>query len=264
LSEPVDPRFERSRDWPGRASSDRAASSRRGRPDLARRYHGRPRMRVSLALIGILLGLSGCSASDDGNGSQKVNGSVHVAAGKPAAAAETVNGNIVIADDAAVTVASTVNGAVHLGAHGTANALNTINGSITVGSGAHVAQGAESVNGGMTVHTDAEVLGAVKNVNGKIELTGAHVAGGIKTVNGDISIMGPSHVEGGIFVRKKDSGFIHFGDNVPRIVIGPGATVQGDLRFEREVTLYVSDRATIGPVTGATPIRFTGDTPPAG
>jgi len=49
---------------------------------------------------------------------------------------------------------------------------------------------------------------------------------------------------------------------VPRIVIGPGATVQGDLRFERTVQLYVSDKATIGTVTGATAIAFSGDAPP--
>jgi hypothetical protein len=40
--------------------------------------------------------------------------------------------------------------------------------------------------------------------------------------------------------------------------------VQGDLRFEREVKLYVSDKETIGPVMGATPIPFAGDTAPAG
>jgi hypothetical protein len=34
------------------------------------------------------------------------------------------------------------------------------------------------------------------------------------------------------------------------------------LRFERTVKLYVSDKATIGTVTGATPIPFAGDTPP--
>ena len=48
------------------------------------------------------------------------------------------------------------------------------------------------------------------------------------------------------------------------IEIGPGASVQGPLRFEGGVKRYVSDRATIGPVTGATPIPFSGDTPPAG
>jgi hypothetical protein len=45
-------------------------------------------------------------------------------------------------------------------------------------------------------------------------------------------------------------------------VIGPGAAVKGTLRFKREVKLYVSDRATIGPVEGATAIKFTGDRPP--
>ena len=48
----------------------------------------------------------------------------------------------------------------------------------------------------------------------------------------------------------------------PSIIIGPGATVQGELRFERKVRLFVSDRATIGTVTGATAVSFTGDNPP--
>jgi hypothetical protein len=43
---------------------------------------------------------------------------------------------------------------------------------------------------------------------------------------------------------------------------GPGSTVDGDLRFERPVQLYVSDRATVGPVAGATAVRFAGDAPP--
>jgi hypothetical protein len=141
--------------------------------------------------------------------------------------------------------------------------LNTVNGNITVGAGAHVAKQAETVNGGLSLRDGAEVLGTLGNVNGKIELAAAHVAGGIKTTNGDIMIYGPSHVEGGILVQRAN-GLIHFGSSVPRIEIGPGATVQGNLRFEREVKLYVSDKATIGPVTGATPLPFTGDTPPAG
>jgi hypothetical protein len=44
-------------------------------------------------------------------------------------------------------------------------------------------------------------------------------------------------------------------------VIGPGAVVKGELRFEREVRLYVSDTATIGNVVGATPVKFSGDRP---
>jgi hypothetical protein len=113
---------------------------------------------------------------------------------------------------------------------------------------------------------------ALKKINGSVHVTAGmapqaaetvNVAGGIKTVAGDIAIHGASHVEGGILIEKTTQ-LIHFGSGVPRIEIGPGATVQGDLRFEREVKLYVSDKATIGPVTGAIPIPFSGDTAPAG
>jgi len=108
----------------------------------------------------------------------------------------------------------------------------------------------------------AEIMGSLVNVNGKISLTAAHVGGGIKTVTGSISITGASHVEGGIVVEKAPRSLFSMDSDVPRIVIGPGATVQGALRFERKVDLFVSDKATIGPVTGATPVTFTGDTPP--
>jgi hypothetical protein len=87
------------------------------------------------------------------------------------------------------------------------------------------------------------------------------VGGGLETVNGDISLRGTSRIEGGILVRKPEFSLFHWESSGPRIVIGPGATVAGSLRFEREVRLYVSDRATIGPVTGATPIRFAGESP---
>jgi hypothetical protein len=82
------------------------------------------------------------------------------------------------------------------------------------------------------------------------------------TINGGMDIGGASHVEGGILVEKPSGELIQMSHDVPRIVIGPGATVQGDLRFERTVQLYVSDKATIGAVTGATPIPFSGDAPP--
>ena len=45
------------------------------------------------------------------------------------------------------------------------------------------------------------------------------------------------------------------------VVIGPGAVVKGTLKFQREVKLYVSDRATIGPVEGATVNKFSGEHP---
>ena len=215
------------------------------------------RRSLLLSLCTALTGVAGLAACGENNG---VNGSVHVAAGTVAASAHTVNGSIHIDDNATVTSAGTVNGNVHLGAHATATSLNTVNGSISLGEGAHASGGVDTVNGEIALNDSADAGGGISNVNGKIKVTSAHVAGGIHTVNGNITITGASRVEGGILV-KKPSGNL-FSNDDPIIIIGPGASVQGDLRFERKVRLYVSDKATIGTVTGATPLTFSGDTPP--
>ncbi len=212
--------------------------------------------------LAVMVALSGCGGSGDGDESNKVNGSIDVPAGKPPGAVATVNGSIHIADNATITSATTVNGSVHLGDHATATSLSSVNGSITLGTGAHASGSVNSVNGELTLGDGADLSGSLSNVNGKITLTAAHVGGGIKTVNGGMNIGGASHVENGILVEKPGSELVQIVSNVPRIVIGPGATVQGDLRFERTVQLYVSDKATIGKVTGATAIPFTGDAPP--
>jgi hypothetical protein len=46
------------------------------------------------------------------------------------------------------------------------------------------------------------------------------------------------------------------------VVIGPNAVVDGPLVFERTVELHVHATARTGAITGATALRFTGDTPP--
>jgi DUF4097 and DUF4098 domain-containing protein YvlB len=230
-------------------------------PTLGGRNARRARVRVFLSTLALLV-LAACSESSDGDASTKINGSIHVPVGKQAGAVATVNGSIHIDDGATVTSATTVNGSVHLGDHATATALNSVNGSIVLGTGAHVSGSASSVNGELSMGDGAEISGSLTNVNGKITLNAAHVGGGIKTVNGSMNINGASHVEGGILVEKPSSDLLQMVRDVPRIVIGPGATVQGDLRFERTVQLFVSDKATIGTVTGATPVRFSGDAPP--
>jgi hypothetical protein len=213
-----------------------------------------------IASMAAILALSACDISVDGDGATKVNGSVHIPAGKAAEDARTVNGSIHIDDNATVASATTVNGSIRLGDHASAASAKTVNGAITLGAGSHVSQSAGSVNGDLTLADGSEVAGHLTNVNGKIGLTAAHVGGGIKTVNGSITIQGASHVEGGIMVDKPSG--IMFNSDDPVIIIGPGAVVQGDLRFERKVKLYVSDKATIGAVTGATAVTFSGDSPP--
>jgi DUF4097 and DUF4098 domain-containing protein YvlB len=209
--------------------------------------------------------LTACGINSDvtatASGANTVNGSIDVPAGLHSGAVGTVNGSIHIGDNATVASAGTVNGSIELGAHAAADSLSTVNGGVTLGDGARVARAVTTVNGSMKLKSGAEVTGRVSNVNGQIALTDAHVAGGLRTVAGDIDITGASHVEGGIVVEKS-TGWLNWDPRKPRIVIGPGAVVEGPLRFEREVRLYVSDKATVGPISGTTAIAFSGAQPP--
>ena len=209
--------------------------------------------------------LAACEVGGDviatASGASTVNGSVQVPEGLQSGAVSTVNGSIHIGDHATVAAASTVNGGIDLGAHSSADALTTVNGGITLDNAAHVARAVDTVNGGLTLKSGADVGGGARNVNGSIVLTGAHVAGGLRTVGGDIDIADGSHVEGGILVEKS-TGWFNWNPRKPRVVIGPNSVVQGDLRFERDVELYVSDKATTGPIIGAKAIRFSGAKPP--
>jgi DUF4097 and DUF4098 domain-containing protein YvlB len=226
-------------------------------------------MKRELTLVAVLGAVSlaaGCSFGGGGDvvatqsGASTVNGSIQVPAGLHSGAVGTVNGSIHIGDNATVASASTVNGGIDMGAHASADSLSTVNGGVTVDTGGRVARQITTVNGGLTLKNGADVGGALGNVNGPIVLTAAHVGGGLRTVSGDINVIDGSHVEGGILVEKT-TGWFNWNPRKPRIVIGPNAVVQGDLRFERDVDLYVSDKATTGPVIGATAVRFSGDKP---
>ena len=213
---------------------------------------------VAVAIAsGLLVAASAC-ASDSYN---TINGSVHVPAGRPAEAASTINGSVTIDEGAAVDSVGTVNGGIHVGARATAKSLTTVNGSIMVSEAAHTAH-IKSVNGSLTINEGAEVDGGLTTVNGKIGVNAAHIAGRISNVQGDISILGAARVDGGILVEKQHGFTIPVHSVDPTIIIGPGAQVLGELRFERKVNLFVSDRATIGTVTGATAVTFSGDNPP--
>jgi DUF4097 and DUF4098 domain-containing protein YvlB len=213
----------------------------------------------------LALSLCGVAAAKDGD-IDKVNGSINVGEHETAGALSTVNGGIRLSAGATASSAETVNGGIHLGRDARLNSAETVNGGVTLDEGAHVAQTVETVNGGISLAAGAEVGGQVENVNGGIRLNAAHVGGAIKTVGGDIDIGANSRVDGGLLIEKSNTGWFNWGsgsEKKPRVVIGPKAVVSGTLVFRREVDLLVSDSATIGPVDGATPVKFSGDTPPA-
>ena len=209
----------------------------------------------------MLVALPLASLADDDD-IEKVNGSIDIAADQKAGDLSTVNGSIRIKAGAIVEEAETVNGSIALGERGAAESLETVNGTIKMETDARVTESVHTVNGSVTLGRNADVKGGIRTVNGDIRLDAAHVAGGIRTQEGDIEVGGGSRVEGGIHVEKKSGGFsISLFKSTPRIVIGPGAVVQGELTFEREVELFVSETATVGPIKGATPVRFSGPEP---
>jgi DUF4097 and DUF4098 domain-containing protein YvlB len=218
-------------------------------------------MRTKPLFIAIAFGMlivAGCDA--DGNGLDKVNGSVNVKDGAHAGNASTVNGSIDIGRDAVIANADTVNGAITLGERAHAVSLETVNGGIELESAADVARDASTVNGSLQLASGSHVGGKLENVNGGIRLDHATVDGGVATLNGDVTIGSGSIVRGGLHVQKNHGFSISFDSRKPRIVIASGAEVDGTLQFDREVDLFVAPDAKIGKVVGATPQPYTGKT----
>ena len=193
-----------------------------------------------------------------------VNGGIRIGDGARLRNAETVNGGIRGGDGLQAEDMETVNGGINLGARAQVDTLTTVNGGIRLGTDARVGRHIESVSGGVFVDRGGRVGGNVGTVNGAIGLVDTDLGGGIETVNGDITVGVGSHVKGGIRIEKpKGNWGVRWGKpKVPRIVIGPDAVVDGELVFEREVTLYVHQSARIGNVSGATAQRYSTPTPP--
>jgi len=195
---------------------------------------------------------------------QTVNGSIRIDGGVVAKDVETVNGSIDVGDRASIDALHTVNGSISLGQGATASKIDTVNGRMTLDEGARVKGSVSATNGSATLARNAEIGGGFSNVNGRVALSAARIQGGIKTTNGDILVGADSSVAGGILIEKPSVPGHNWGRHQkPRVVIGPNATVTGAIRAEQEIDLYVSNRATIGTVTGAKAILFTGEEPSA-
>ena len=160
----------------------------------------------------------------------------------------------------------TVNGSVSIGSDVSAGSLETVNGSISLGEKSTAAGAVEAVNGRIQLAKGSEVTEDVSNVNGDISLVGSEVGGDLSTVNGDVALSDGAVLKGDLIVEEPSSwGWSSKKSRTPEIVIGPGSRVEGVLRLEREVKLFISESAEVGGVEGVMSmddaVRFSGDRP---
>ena len=212
-----------------------------------------------LLALGLVLVANPAWAGED---ISKVNGRIVVEAGRQCGDLNTVNGRIDVGQGARAEHVKTVNGRIVVGARAQTLGLSTVNGDIEIGPHVTVDGRIRTVNGSVFVDRSSEVSGDVQTTNGSIGLIETQLKGGIDTVNGDITVGVGSHVSGGITLHKLGFSLSYRQARKPRVVIGPYAVVDGDLRFDREVTLYVQRTAKIGSVSGATVQRFDGKVAP--
>ncbi|HEX2139267.1 MAG TPA: hypothetical protein VHG33_06100 [Woeseiaceae bacterium] len=204
-------------------------------------------------------------AGSESGGESTVNGSIDVGSDAIVnGALETVNGSIRIERNAQVGNVETVNGRIRLAAGVTAEEVASVNGSISLDEQA-TADSVSVVNGKIRLEPGAQVASGVGNVNGEVVITGAEIGGDLSTVNGDVTLTENARLRGNLVVEEPD-GLNWNGDRrEPRIVIGPGARVDGEIVLEHEVELFISETAEVGGVTGVMSmddaVRFSGDRP---
>jgi len=207
------------------------------------------------------------SAGSESGGESSVNGSITVGDGAVVTGAlSTVNGSIRVGDNAQVEAVETVNGSLKISSGVTSEGLSTVNGAIGVGADTAVDGAIEAVNGRISLDNGSSVSGNVENVNGEISLAGSEIGGDLSTVNGDIDLSDASVIKGDIIVEKPGGWSFGWNDSrTPEITIGPGSRVDGKIRLEREVKLFISDTAKVGGVEGEMSmndaIRFSGKRP---
>ena len=232
--------------------------------------------RISAApalLVSLLLALPACAsvnksieidAGDTSDGASTVNGKIAVGAGATVRGdVSSVNGSIRIDEGATVADAETVNGGLRVADKVRSKSLSTVNGSIDVASDVTVDGDVSAVNGRITVGGGSKVARDLGNVNGDIELERSEVRGDVSTTNGDVELADGAVIVGDLIIEKP-SGW-NSSAGTPRIIIGPGSRVEGVIRLEREVKLFISDSAEVGGVEGEMSmddaVRFSGKRP---
>ncbi len=205
---------------------------------------------LALACIALVAAAAPVSAAE-ARSISKVNSSVIAEAGQSYDSLETVNGDVRIGRGASANEAETVNGSITIEDDAKVGSASTVNGSLELGEGVVIAKDASTVNGRVKLEKRTRVGGNVSSVNGDIDLEGAEVKGRLTTVSGDIDLTEGARVEGGIHIEKPRSmGWFQKKDERVSVHICATCTVNGELRFDRPVTLRVDSGAKIGKVVG--------------
>jgi len=236
-------------------------------------------MRLSTVAVGLLaLAVSAPAVSFNLNksirigegvetdGHSTVNGSITVDRSAVVnGSLETVNGAITIGDGVRLGNAETVNGRIRVGANVLAGSIGSVNGAIRIAENVVVDGDVSVVNGRISLGSGSRVQNDVSNVNGDLDLEGTQVSGNVSTVNGDVTVTDNSIVYGDAIVEKPGGWSRGRDRRRPRVIIGPGSRVEGEIILEREVELYLSDTATVGGVSGKMSlddaVRFSGSRP---
>jgi len=207
------------------------------------------------------------AAGAESDGETSVNGSITVGEGAVVTGTlKTVNGKIRIGDNAKVQSAITVNGSLSVGDGATAAYLETVNGSVSLGENSTASGDIEAVNGRIALAKGSEVGKGVSNINGDMSFDSSVIGGSVSTVNGNVELKNEATIKGDLIIEKPSMwSFGNQNSRVPEIVIGPGSTVAGVIRLDREVKLFISESADVGGVEGEMSmddaVRFSGDRP---
>jgi len=191
------------------------------------------------------------TVASDGRNISTVNGQVEAEEGQTYDTLSTVNGQVRVGRGVTAKEAKTVNGQVLIEEDVKLGKASTVNGQLRVGEGSTIEHEASTVNGGVKLAKRVRVGGDVSTVSGGIELDGAEVGGSITTRNGDIELTDGSRVHGNINVKQKNDSGWNWGKDEPiEVRICATCVVDGELRFDRPVDLYVQPGAKIGKVIG--------------
>jgi hypothetical protein len=204
--------------------------------------------------------------NSENGGQSTVNGSITVGDNSTVnGSLNTVNGTIRVGKNSRLKDADTVNGGIRIDSGSFVDDIDSVNGSIRLGTDVTVDGEIEVVNGKITLDKGTTVADGVSNINGEMEFIGARVGGNVSTVNGDISLRDASIVAGDLLVEKPGSWNRNKDKREPKIIIGPGSQVIGQIVLERKVELFISETAEVGGVSGEMSlddaVRFSGAQP---